>query len=296
MATLGAYVWWGLCPLYFVLVAHVAPVEVLIHRVLWSVVLLIGVISLRRQWPETLGCFKQPARLLPLVASSLLISVNWLVFITAVGSGRTLEASFGYFLNPVVTVLLGIIFLGESLNRWQVACLVLASCGVAFQAIMLGAVPWIGLALATSFGFYGLIRKRLDVGSVPGLFVETSLLAVPAVTYACLLGMTGRASFAAGDLGTDLLLASAGVVTTVPLVLFAIGARRVPLTWIGLMQYIVPTLQLLVALLFLRESITQTKLISFALVWAGLALLVIGGLRNRRRGKAAGRLRAGHPS
>ena len=279
----GAFVLWGICPLYFALLSHVTPIEILIHRILWSVLLLLGVIVLQGKLRETLAEFTRPRRLRTLVLSSLLVSTNWFLFIQAVGSGRTVEASFGYFLNPVLTVALGILVLKESLNRWQIACLAFATSGVAYQGIMLGRIPWISLGLATSFGFYGLVRKRLEIGSIPGLFVETAVLSVPALLSGGWLHAHGRLAFAKVNLQTDLLLLAAGLVTTVPLVMFAVGARRIPLTWIGLLQFIGPTLQLLVALLFLDEHLTTTKLVSFSLVWIGLAVLVFGGVRGRLR-------------
>ena len=284
----GAFVLWGLCPLYFVLLSHVAPLEVLIHRILWSVLLLLGIIILQGRLRETFAEFTRPKRLLTLVLSSLLVSTNWFLFIQAVGSGRTVEASFGYFLNPVLTVVLGIVVLKESLNRWQITCLILATCGVAYQGIMLGKIPWVSLGLATSFGFYGLVRKRLEIGSIPGLFVETALLSAPALVYGGWLHTHGRLAFTKVNLQTDLLLLAAGLVTTVPLVMFAVGARRIPLSWIGLLQFIGPTLQLLVALLFLGEHLTPTKLVSFSLVWLGLAVLIFGAVRGRLRRRIQG--------
>lgn len=280
---IGAFVLWGLCPLYFALVAHVAPLEVLIHRVVWSVLLLLAVILIQGNWRETAREFTRPRRLAILALSSLLVSTNWFLFIRAVGSGQTLEASFGYFLNPVLTVALGVVFLKESLSRWQIACLVFATIGVAYQGLTLGRIPWVSLGLAASFGFYSLVRKRLEIGSIPGLFVETTLLAVPCLAYGSWLHSHGKLVFTNLNGSTDLLLLAAGLVTSVPLVMFAIGARRLPLSWMGLLQFIVPSLQLLVAILFLGERLTTTKLISFALVWVGLAVLVFGALRGRRR-------------
>jgi chloramphenicol-sensitive protein RarD len=274
---LAAYLTWGGMAVYIKALAPVPPLEILAHRVAWSVVFLFGLLVARRR----LGLLAH-AREVPwhLAASTLLIAANWLVFIWAVGAGRLLEASLGYYVNPLVNVLLGVLFLGERLSRRQLAAVALAGAGVAAMVLRLGGLPWVALALALSFGLYGLVRKRSGLDAAAGLLAETALLAPPAVAYLALLAARGSGAFGR-EAGQSLLLAAAGVITAVPLVWFALGVQRLRLSTLGLVQYLSPTVQFLLAVLLYGEPFTAAHAAAFGCIWAGLALFSWDALRPR---------------
>jgi chloramphenicol-sensitive protein RarD len=276
---LAAYFWWGLAPLYFKAVGHVPPDEILAHRILWSC-LLLGLILWRRGEWRTLGAVVKDRRLLATLATStVLIAVNWFVFIWAIANDRLLQASLGYFINPLVNVALGVVVLKEKLRRPQAAALGLAAVGVALMGLRVGGVPAVSLILAVSFSLYGLLRKQAAVGGVAGLAVETGLLAPAALLYLIWLGGEGRLVFSRLDVRTDLLLASAGVVTALPLVWFANAARRLRLSTVGILQYVSPTLQFLLAVGVFGEPFALGELASFSLIWAALAVYTADALR-----------------
>ncbi len=266
---IGCYVIWGVLPVYFHILADVPALQVLAHRVVWSVLLLAVVVA-------ALGkakAIRQAARgrtLLLLSASATLIAVNWLVYIWAVQNAHVLEASLGYFINPLVNVALGILVLGERLRRLQGVAIAVAAAGVLVMAIDGGGAILISLALAISFGLYGLVRKVVAIDSLGGLTVETLLLAPLAIGWLAWCAGRGESGFG-HSAGHDALLLAAGVVTATPLLLFAAGARRLPLSTLGLLQYIAPTLQFAVALIF-GEPLHTAHLITFALIWSGCAL------------------------
>lgn len=274
---LGAYLVWGAFPLYFKALKNVAPLEILAHRILWSAVFLSGLTTVSRRWPEYLETLRSRRRLAIYGLSTALITGNWLLYIWAVNAGRVLEASLGYFVNPIVNVLLGVLFLRERLRPGQAAALALAALGAAVFVVRLGAFPWLALALALTFGGYGLVRKKADIDPVVGLLVETSLLALPA---ALLIG--GRALGGGGGLRGDgrtvLLLLLAGVITAVPLIWFARGVRSLRLSTMGLLQYLTPTLQFLAAVLLFREPFTSAHAAAFGLIWTSLALYTADAL------------------
>lgn len=280
-AALAAYVAWGLFPLYFKSIKSVPPLEILSHRVVWSMVLLAGLVSWQRRWRE-LGTVFAGGRLPIYLVSTTLISANWLIYIWAVNTGHVLEASLGYFVNPLVNVLLGVIFLREHLTRRQGAAVALAAVGVLALAVRLGELPWLSIALAATFGLYGLVRKKARIDAVVGLLVETALLAPLALAYLLALAWRGDGAFGTGGATMTALLAAAGVVTAVPLIWFALGMKALRLSTMGLIQYITPTSQFLLAVALYREPFTTAHALAFGCIWASLALYTYEALRGKR--------------
>ncbi|WP_277960618.1 EamA family transporter RarD [Pseudomonas sp. RIT-To-2] len=280
---LTAYICWGLFPLYFKAIEAVPAVEIIVSRVLWSA--LFGSLLLAA-WKHP-GWFRQlrdnPRRLAILAGSGTLIAANWLIYVWAVNNGRMVEASLGYYINPLVNVLLGMLVLGERLRRLQWLAVGLAAAGVAQQIWQVGSVPWVSLALALTFGFYGLIRKQAPVAALPGLVVETWLLVPLALIW---LALNPGANSAQPDfwLTTDgLWLLAAGPITLVPLVSFNAAARHLPYTTLGFLQYLAPTLVLLLAVFKYHEPLSANALVAFAFIWAGLLIYSIDAVVNLRR-------------
>ena len=267
-----AFAIWGIFPLFFRQIAHVPSGEILIHRIVWSLVFVLVVLTLRRQWAWLKPVLRQPRVLLAFTASALLLSVNWLIYIWAVNNGHVIDASLGYFINPLVNVLLGYTVLHERLRRAQWAALALAAAGVLWLTIQAGHLPWIALALAGSFGAYGLLRKVATLGALEGLTLETLLLAPIAALVLGFLMVQGSSAFPAADATTNAWLIAAGPITAIPLLLFAAGARRISLTTLGLLQYIGPTIQLALGLWLFHEPFSAKRLIGFSLIWLALAL------------------------
>ena len=282
-AALMAFSFWGLIPLYFKLLSHVPPIEVLGHRVLWSVVLLSGIMLVKKQLPEFIAIFKKPKTMAWLSLSAVLVAINWLGFIWGVSNNRVLQTSLGYFINPLLSVLLGFVFLGERLNKTQLLAVALATTAVIIQTIMLGQVPWLSLTIASSFGLYGLIRKRTVVAAVPGLAFETLFLLPLALLYFTVLYQSGSYHFRLDDPGTSVLLALAGFVTTFPLICFNMAAKKLPLSTIGLMQYLVPTMSFLFGVFLFKEPFTQAQLICFGIIWIALIIFSTDSLRQHRK-------------
>jgi chloramphenicol-sensitive protein RarD len=275
---LAAYLAWGLLPLYFRALHGVPPLEILAHRITWSVLLLAGLTSWFRRWPEVVRPLSTWRGRLTLLATTSLISVNWGVYIWAVHAGRVLESSLGYFINPLVNVLLGVLFLGERLTRRQLVAVGLAGLGVAALVVSAGTLPWVALVLAASFGFYGLLRKRARIDAVAGLFSETALLAPAAVAGLAWLAARGEGHLG-GAPGTSALLVAAGVITAQPLIWVAIGVQRLRLSTIGLLQYVAPTMQFSIAVFVFGEPFTAAHGVAFACIWASLALYTWDVLR-----------------
>jgi chloramphenicol-sensitive protein RarD len=269
---LAAYFLWGFFPLYFKWVSHVAPLEVLAHRIAWALITLVVPLAATREWGKVRAALAHWKTLITLGATTILISTNWFVFIVAVDRGEVLQSSFGYFINPLVSVLLGFLFLGERLRRLQQVSLAFAGAGVVVLTIHLGSVPWISLVLAITFALYGLLRKIVPAGALTGLSVETLLLFPAASSYLIYLGVTGKGAFPSATVGDNILLPLAGVITAVPLLWFSAAARRLSLASIGFMQYITPTIHFLLAVVAFGESFTRTHLAGFACIWAGLIL------------------------
>lgn len=279
--TLIAFTIWGLAPLYFKAVGSVPPTEIVAHRILWSLLLLAGLLAFWRGL-DGLRRLRETPRLLGLLTlTACLTGSNWLVFVWAISADRLVEASLGYFINPLVSILLGRVFLGERLRPLQKAAVALACAGVLWRIGQVGSLPWIALFLALTFGFYGLLRKRAPVDAINGLFVETLVTAPFALGWLAWLGAHGRLHFGTGAL-TDFLLPLAGVLTAVPLMLFAVGTKRLPLSTVGFLQYLAPTLNFLLAVFVFHEPFDVGQLLGFALIWGGLALYSADMLRATR--------------
>ncbi|MEO7494592.1 MAG: EamA family transporter RarD [Massilia sp.] len=279
-----AFLCWGLFPLYFHALQAVPPMQILAHRVLWSLLFLLVVLGVRRQWrwlPAVLG---QPRVIASFVASALLLSVNWLMYIWAVNNGHVIEASLGYFINPLVNIMLGYLLLKERLRPVQWVAIALAAGGVAWLTWQAGRAPWIALALAASFGGYGLMRKTAKLGALEGLSFETMVLFPVALAYVLWLGAHGQDAFTASDSdATRLLLIAAGPITAIPLLMFTAGARRIPLSLLGLLQYIAPTMQFLLGVWLFKEAFSAERAVGFAIIWGALALYAAEGLWRQRR-------------
>lgn len=273
-----AYAIWGLFPLYFRELQEIPPIEILAHRIIWSLGFLAFVLAWRKQWAWITGLLHQPRVLAGFTASALLLSSNWFIYIWAVNNGRVVDASLGYFINPLVSVLLGSMLLHERLRPGQWASVALAAAGVAWLTWHGGNLPWIGLGLAISFGTYGLLRKTAALGALEGLSLETSILFPIAIGYLFLLVLDDRNAFVAASTSSKWLLAAAGPITAIPLLMFGAAARRIPLSLLGLLQYIAPTLQLLLGVWLYHEPFGGARLAGFALIWAALALYSMEGL------------------
>ncbi len=280
-----AYGLWGLLPIYFKWLHDVPPVEIVAQRILWSLLLVVIVILARTGPGPLLAVLRAPRLMLALATSALLIGTNWISYIWAVHQGHVVAASLGYFLNPLVSVALGVVVLKERLRRGQVAALIVAALGVALLGTAALDTLWISVVLALSFALYGLVRKLTPVPPMPGLGAETLLLAPLALGWLAFSSMEGTVAFGGDGLTTALLIGS-GLVTTVPLLLFAVAARRLPMAMLGLLQYLAPTMQFLCGVLLFGETLNRGQLISFCLVWLGLILFAVDSLRAARRNRA----------
>jgi chloramphenicol-sensitive protein RarD len=278
----AAYLCWGLFPLYFRALSEVPALEVLAHRVVWSVLFLVLLITALRNWPATARALGTGGMIRTLTVTALLLSCNWGVYIWAVNAGYALEASLGYFVNPLLSVALGVIFLGDRLSPRQALAIALASTGVVALVVRAGRVPWIALALALTFGFYGLIRKRIRVDPLAGLLGEVGVLLVPALAYLGWLHGTHAGHFG-WSLEPTVLLTLSGIVTAAPLIWFAKGVERLRLSTVGLMQYLNPTLQFLIAVFVFGESFTTAYALAFCCIWLALAIYTLDFLRTARR-------------
>jgi chloramphenicol-sensitive protein RarD len=265
-----AFTLWGVFPLYLRLMKQVPSLEILSHRVLWSVVLLMGLLAIRRQWDWLASVRARPRIVLTFVASALMLATNWVVYIWSVNHDHIIDASLGYFITPLFNVLFGI-GLGERLRLTQWLAVALAACGVIWLTVSAGQLPWIGLVIAVTFSLYGLLRKTAALGALEGLSIETLVL-LPAASLFLLLPNAGSSHAFGSDVTLTLLLISAGPVTAIPLLMFAYGARRIPLSLMGLLQYIGPSIQLLIGVWLFNEPFGGNNLIGFALIWLGLAL------------------------
>ncbi|MGD8689562.1 MAG: EamA family transporter RarD [Gammaproteobacteria bacterium] len=290
---IAAYTFWGFGPVYFKLVDAVPATEVLGHRIVWSVVFLVGILAFRRQLGTLADTLKDRRILGLLMISAVLIAINWVTYIWAVQSGHILQASLGYYINPLVSVSLGIVVLRERLRLLQIVAVVLAATGTTYLAVVHGSLPWASLILAFSFGCYGLVRKTLAVGALQGLAVETLLLMPLALGYLGLLAMQGQGHFAAGDGLLSGLLVAAGMVTILPLVWFANAARRLPLSMVGFFQYIAPTVNFILAISVYGEAFGADQTVTFVLIWAALGLYTWDAVRVRRHSRVWRDLRVG---
>ena len=286
----AAYAMWGIFPLYWQLLKHVPPLQVIGHRIVWSFVALLALalgmrgrrllrsVSRRTLWQYGLA--------------AVLVGINWFLYVWGVNSGLVVEASLGYFITPLMNVVIGVLVLRERLRPMQLAAVGIAAAGVAYLTAIYGAVPWLALGLAISFAAYGLVKKRGELAAMEGLTLETAVLLVPAVVFLVLEDRAGRGAFLHAGPGTDLLLAGAGIVTSSPLLLFGAAVRRVPLSVVGILQYISPTLSFLLGVFVFDEPFSRWQLAGFMLVWAAIVLFAIDGLRQRSRGVAPERARS----
>jgi chloramphenicol-sensitive protein RarD len=272
---LAAYSMWGVFPLYFHLLSAVAPWIVLCHRIFWSVLFLALVVSVRGEWKAIRPILRSRRNMLFLSAGGVLIALNWLIFIYGVGSRQVVEVSLGYFINPLLSIVLGMVFLGERLRRWQWVAVLIAGTAVANLALRGAGFPWIAVSAASTFGFYGLVRKKVDINSLHGLLVETAIVCPLAVTA---LAVVPARAIPPARLG---LLSLLGILTAVPLLMFGAALRRLKLTTVGFLQYVGPTGQLLVAVAVFHEPLDRVRLASFALCWLGIAVYTADSVLTR---------------
>ena len=281
---LGAYGIWGIFPLYWKWLDHVPALQVIGHRIVWSFVLLMCVVLATRKTTSFRALLTGRVLLMYFVAG-ILLSINWLVYVWAVNADYIVETSLGYFINPLFSVLLGVVFLRERLRLFQWVPIGIAGIGVIYLTFIYGSLPWIALTLAGTFGIYGLLKKVAPLGSLFGLTLETGLVFLPALAYLIFSEAGGMGAFGHAGITSDGLLIGAGLVTTVPLLMFASAAQRIPLTMVGIMQYIAPTLQFLLGVLLFKEPFTSAKLIGFAMVWFALLLFWVEGVMASRAQK-----------
>ena len=285
----ACYFLWGLFPLYWPLLEPAGAVEIAAHRIVWSLVFVLGLLAVRRSWSWARPLLRDPASMIRMALAAVLIGGNWCIYIWGVNNEHVVETSLGYFINPVVTVMIGVLVLQERLRPLQWAAVALGAVAVVVLTVDYGRPPWIALGLAFSFAAYGLLKKQVGarVGAVQSLTVETAVLFLPALGWLVLLESRGDGQLGHSGVGHGLLLASAGIATAVPLLFFAAAARRVPLSLLGMLQYLAPVLQFLTGVLLYREPMPASRLAGFALVWAALVVLSADGLRNRARVRRA---------
>ncbi len=269
---IGAYALWGLFPLFWKQLEYIPALELIAHRFAWSFVLLALVLLLTRQTQAFRAQVQKRHVLVTYSISALLIGTNWLIYVWAVNAGYVVEASLGYFINPLVSVLLGVIFLRERLRPLQWLPIGLVALGVVFLTFAYGSLPWIAISLACSFGVYGLVKKTAPLGSLYGLSLETGLMFLPALGYLLFVGGSGQGAFLRSVWWVNLMLASAGIITVVPLLMFSSAARLIPLSVVGILQYITPTMQFLLGIFVYREPFTSAQLLGFSIVWVALIL------------------------
>jgi chloramphenicol-sensitive protein RarD len=278
-----AYAMWGLFPLYFQLVSAVAPLEIVLHRSLWSLAVVLVLLAVLRRWAWLRDIVRVPRILATFALSALLLSANWLVYVWAVNNGRVVDSSLGYFITPLVNVLLGYFVLHERPRRAQWYALAIAAAGVLWLTFFAGSLPWVGLVLAASFGIYGLMRKTAPLGALEGLALETLLLAPLAAGLLAWRTSHGGSALSGGDAALLGLLALTGPLTALPLLLFAAGARRIPMTTLGVLQYIGPTIQFALGVWLFHEPFAGPRLVGFVLIWAALVIYTAEGWVSMRR-------------
>lgn len=279
----AAYFAWGLFPLYWTLLEPAGATEILGHRIVWSVVTMVALVAALRLWPKLRLVVADRRRLRLISIGSVVIAVNWGVFIWGVNNGHVVETSLGYFINPLILIFLGVAVMGERLRLVQWVAIAIATVAVVQLTFDYGRPPWVALALAFSFGTYGLMKKKADVGAVEGLTIETIILAPVALGYLVLLQADGSAAFARDGVLHALLLAGTGIVTAIPLLLFGGAATRVPMTTLGLLQYVAPIMQFVLGLVVFQEQMTTARWIGFGLVWCALLIITVESALTRRR-------------
>ena len=283
-----AFLMWGLAPIYFKQIQHVSAFEILTHRVVWSVVFLVLVVSVLKYWDKVNRIVVQPKIILMLVLTSSILGFNWGLFIWAVNNNHMLDASLGYYINPLLNVLLGMLFLGERLRKLQGFAVFLAFAGVVLQLVSFGSFPVVAFSLATSFAFFGLLRKKLPVEALPGILLEALILLPVALIYWWVMAPTPTSDLALNDWHTNALLISAGIITTLPLLCFTGAAKRLQYTTLGFFQYIGPSLMFMLAVVFYDEVFDAERVITFACIWSALAIFTWDSYhQSRKRKKAA---------
>ncbi|WP_296718355.1 EamA family transporter RarD [Erythrobacter sp.] len=284
---IAAYLMWGFLPLYLLLVKAVPPFEFVGWRIIWTLPLCLLIVALRRQFPELLAALKSPRAMLALLASAMLIGINWFIYVWAIMEGQVYAASIGYYLNPLINVLLGTLFLGEKLSRRQWLAVGVAGVAVAFLAAGALTSLWISLSLAFSFAFYGLVRKQVSVGSLPGLTIESAILLLPASAVALWYASGPQGSSFGQDTFLSIAIILSGVVTAVPLLLFAVAARRMDYSALGFIQYLAPTIVFILGLTVFRQPLEPAKLLCFVLIWIAVGIFVYDLLAKRRSSRKA---------
>lgn len=283
---LGAYFIWGIAPAYFKLVKEVPPTEIMTHRVIWSALFMLILITLSRRWGQVRSVLRQPKKVLILAVTALTIGGNWLLFIWAVNNQHLLEASLGYFINPLINVLCGMLFLRERFRRLQWLAVLLATLGVLVQLWQFGSLPVIALGLALSFSFYGLIRKKIQVDAQSGMLIETMWLFPLAALYLFGFADSSTSHLSANPMSLNFKLIAAGIVTTIPLMLFAAACTRLRLSTVGFFQYLGPTLMFLLAVLFYGETITSDKMVTFGFIWLALIVFIFDAVYHSVRARS----------
>ena len=278
----SAFLIWGISPIYWKALVAVPALEIILHRIVWSFFFLVPLVIIMRRWQEFKDALKNYRTVLILLFTALIVGGNWLLYIWAVNTDRLIQASLGYYINPLVNVVLGMVFLKERLRRPQIVAVILATAGVLYLTVYYGEFPWIALILAVSFGFYGLIRKIVPVGSLVGLTVETLLLSIPALAYLFYLDSHGAGAFWRVSLKMDLMLMGCAIATATPLLFFTLGARRLNLSTVGLLQYIAPSCMFVLAVFLFREPFSKAQVVTFIIIWTALAIFSTDSVRYYR--------------
>jgi chloramphenicol-sensitive protein RarD len=287
LAGIGAYTLWGLFPIYWKLLEQDPAIEILAHRMVWSLVFVAIILTLQKDWHWLGDVVHSRRTVLIYTLAAILLSINWFTYIWAVNAGYVVEASLGYFINPLINFLLGVIFFGEKLRGGQVAAVILAGLGVVYLTVNYGSLPWISLLLALTFGLYGLIKKTAPLESMHGFSLETLVLFLPALGYLLYRNSAGVGAFMHQETITTLLLILSGPVTSIPLLLFGYSARRVPLSMLGFIQYIAPTLQFLLGVYIYQEPFPLSRLVGFSIIWLALLVYTLEGVIYSRKLKSS---------
>lgn len=276
----AAYVLWGILPIYWKLIDNVFSFEILANRIVWSFAFTIAIIGITKKWQELKDLFKDKKQMIFIFIASVLIAFNWGLYIWAVNSEKILEASLGYYINPLFAVALGVVLFKEKLNLWQAAALIIAAIGVLIKTLQFGQIPWVSLGLAISFGLYGATKKVIKANSITGLTLETIMLTPLALAYMASRQLAGVSAFQSESSITVLLLIGSGIVTAIPLMLFASSAKRLPMSVLGFVQYISPTINLFIGIFMYQESFTYIDMIGFCFIWSALAIYSVSQLRD----------------
>ena len=278
-----AYLIWGLLPIYLKALQVVPALQIMLHRVVWAFIFVLLLILLRKEWSQVKISLRKPRVLITYTLAAILLAINWLIYIYGINSGQVIETSLGYYINPLLSVALGVVFLRERLRPMQWLPVGLAGLGVLYLTLQYGSLPWIALALAFSFGTYGLITKIAPLGALDGLFLETGIIFLPALLYLFFTESKGGGAFGHLGLNMSILLAFSGVLTALPLLLFGRAARSIPLTLLGILQYIAPTMQFLLGIFLYNEPFTLTRLVGFGIIWIALITFTLEGIFERRK-------------